>query len=552
MAIYHCSIKNIGRSAGRSAVACASYRSASKLYDEERFKFFDYTSKDNVVYAQIHLCENAPEEYKDRATLWNAVQKIETADNARLAREFEVAIPNELTLEQATSVVESYAHMLTSQGMCADVCIHWKDGNHHAHIMATTRPIKENGEWGNKERKQIRTIKNKNGEDIRVPVFDQKKLDAWEKANGKFNLAEASDEDIKAVQKMRVRKGKGEERLWERELVESTGWNQKETLTQWREQWSECCNKVLEPENKIDHRSNEKRGIELIPTVHEGYAARQIEARGGLSEICEYNRTIKEINSNRSLLTLLRNQLEIGKSVWNKFEEQVKEWIEQHKKLQKAPEAPKMDLEANKTVTEHAKADYREEIALKAIEAYNDTSKPLLTAEECNALDGYEYKSEEYKWNEEKLKELRDELEPIEDKLYNTSRMADNMRQANSYNSELTQLRNELAEEQGKNIFRRDKRRIEELKDLIDRKEDYQKQFLNDAKESAQKPHFEGKDIAAARRTQKELNLKIEYLEKKQTEIRSGRRQIENCVVNSKWYKHDRERMLDNILDRSR
>ena len=89
-------------------------------------------------------------EYADRAILWNAVEKTEKAKNAQLAREIELALPMELTREENISLVHDYVkrHFL-EQGMCADVCIHDKnDGNPHAHIMLTMRPIEPDGTWG--------------------------------------------------------------------------------------------------------------------------------------------------------------------------------------------------------------------------------------------------------------------------------------------------------------------------------------------------------------------------------------------------------------------
>ena len=75
MAIYHCSVKNISRSGGKSAVASASYRAGEKLEDRETGLTHYYTNKSEVAYSEIFLCENAPSEYQDRETLWNAVGK---------------------------------------------------------------------------------------------------------------------------------------------------------------------------------------------------------------------------------------------------------------------------------------------------------------------------------------------------------------------------------------------------------------------------------------------------------------------------------------------
>lgn len=78
MAIYHCSVKNISRSGGKSAVASASYRAGEKLEDRETGLTHDYTNKSEVAYSEIFLCENAPSEYQDRENLWNAVEQAES------------------------------------------------------------------------------------------------------------------------------------------------------------------------------------------------------------------------------------------------------------------------------------------------------------------------------------------------------------------------------------------------------------------------------------------------------------------------------------------
>ena len=99
MAIYHCSIKNISRGSGKSAVASASYRAGEKLEDLETGLIHDYTRKKEIAYSEIFLCKNAPKEYQDRGTLWNAVEQIEKQSKARLAREWEVALPSFVTIK---------------------------------------------------------------------------------------------------------------------------------------------------------------------------------------------------------------------------------------------------------------------------------------------------------------------------------------------------------------------------------------------------------------------------------------------------------------------
>ena len=93
MAIYHCSIKIGSKGKGQSAVAAAAYRSGSTLTDENTETVIDYSKKRGIIYSEIMLCKNAPPEYNDRQTLWNAVHRIEKASNAQVYREIEVSLP---------------------------------------------------------------------------------------------------------------------------------------------------------------------------------------------------------------------------------------------------------------------------------------------------------------------------------------------------------------------------------------------------------------------------------------------------------------------------
>ena len=154
MAIYHCSVKVIGRSSGRSAVGSAAYRAGEKLENERDGVTHDYTHKGGVEHTEIMTPENAPDWTKDRGTLWNEVEKVEKRKDAQTAREVEVALPNELDREQQKELLRDYVkETFNDQGMIADVAIHDKgDGNPHAHILLTTREIGEDGKFGNKNR----------------------------------------------------------------------------------------------------------------------------------------------------------------------------------------------------------------------------------------------------------------------------------------------------------------------------------------------------------------------------------------------------------------
>lgn len=269
MAIYHCSVKIIGRSKGKSVIAAAAYRAGEKLYDRETGLTHDFTRKGGVMHREILLPDQAPKEYLDRQTLWESVTKVEKKSNAQLAREVEIALPVEFSRELQLAVIREYVQTnFVSKGMCADFAIHdKKNGNPHAHILLTTWPIKADGSWGVKEKKEYARDEDGN----RIPLIDKK--------TGKQKLS------------------KRNEKLWKRITVQANNWNDHGNVEKWRKSWAEICNRFLSVEQQIDHRSYERQGLSLEPTIHEGFRARQMEQRGEVSDRCEYNRVIKQLNS---------------------------------------------------------------------------------------------------------------------------------------------------------------------------------------------------------------------------------------------------------------
>ena len=154
MAIFHCPIKIIQRSKGKSAVAAAAYRSGTKLTNEWDGLTHDYTRKGGIIHSEVMLPAHAPPEFSDRSILWNSVEQIETSKNSQLAREVEAALPVELSPEERLALVRAYVKdNFVDSGMCADFAIHDKGtGNPHVHILLTIRPLEESGEWGAKSR----------------------------------------------------------------------------------------------------------------------------------------------------------------------------------------------------------------------------------------------------------------------------------------------------------------------------------------------------------------------------------------------------------------
>ena len=241
-----------------SAVGASAYRSGGIIKNDYDGITHDYTRKRGIVHTEILLPPHAPPEFADRSTLWNAVEKIEKAKNSQLAREIEAALPVELDREQQIQLVHEFVQKnFVSVGMCADIAIHdKKNGNPHAHIMLTMRPLEQSGEWGAKSKKEY--ILDKDGQRIK-------------RKDGSFK-------DRK---------------------IDTVDWNDKGKAEIWRQAWADVTNKYLAEQNipqRVDHRSYKRQGIEQIPTVHMGVAATQMERKGIVTEKGEKNRQIREQN----------------------------------------------------------------------------------------------------------------------------------------------------------------------------------------------------------------------------------------------------------------
>ncbi|MFC4367796.1 MobQ family relaxase [Citroniella saccharovorans] len=258
MAIYHLSIKIISRGKNKSAVAASAYRSGEKIKNEYDGIVHDFTRKGGIAYTEILLPQNAPEEFVNRSILWNSVEKIEKSKNSQLAREIEIALPKELDREKQIELVREYVkENFVKVGMCADIALHDKgDGNPHAHILLTMRPLNEDTTWGAKSKKEY--ILDKNGEKVKLK-------------NGNY----------------KTRK------------IDTVDWNEQDKAEEWRKSWADITNKYLEEnsiQEKVDHRSYQRQGIEQIPTIHLGVSASQMEKKGIATDRGNINREIKHQN----------------------------------------------------------------------------------------------------------------------------------------------------------------------------------------------------------------------------------------------------------------
>lgn len=266
----HFDVKIIQRSKRQSAVASAAYQSGERLFSEYDQKQKYYSHKSEIVHTEIMLPPHAPPEYADRNTLWNAAEAIEKQWNSQLARRFVLAIPRELPRSQYADLIRDYCReFFVSKGMIADFAIHDKgDGNPHAHILLTMRAMDETGKWLPKSRKVYDL--DENGERIRL-------------ASGR----------------------------WKSHKEDTVDWNDRKYCEIWRHEWEVIQNRYLEANDRperVDLRSYARQGLDIVPTVHEGAAVRQMEKRGIQTNIGNLNREIRAANRlMKSIRQLIQN-----------------------------------------------------------------------------------------------------------------------------------------------------------------------------------------------------------------------------------------------------
>ncbi|MCB7150889.1 MobQ family relaxase, partial [Lactiplantibacillus plantarum] len=248
MAIFHMSFQNISAGKMRSAVASASYRSGDKLFSDKEGNTYYYT-RDVKPEAFILTPKNTPDWAKDRQKLWNEVEKKDRKSNSRYAKEFNVALPVELSESEQKELLTKYVQEnFVDQGMVADVAIHRDHpDNPHAHVMLTNRPFNPDGTWGIKSRKEY--------------ILDEKGNKTYTKSGYARNR-----------------------KIW------LTDWDKKEKITEWRHNWATAVNQVLEAKNlpdRISEKSYEEQGIDEVATQHEGINSQKEKRQ-------EFNQNVKQ------------------------------------------------------------------------------------------------------------------------------------------------------------------------------------------------------------------------------------------------------------------
>jgi ATP-dependent exoDNAse (exonuclease V) alpha subunit len=157
MAVYFLNMKTFGRAGGSSAASAAAYRAGERIRDERTGKTYDHSERQDVMHKEIVLPSRFADEEmpwaRDRANLWNAAESAETRKNARVAREYLVALPVELSPPQRLGLVRGFSQELSDRyGFAVDFAIHAPrefpgsdPRNFHAHLLATTREVTVEG-----------------------------------------------------------------------------------------------------------------------------------------------------------------------------------------------------------------------------------------------------------------------------------------------------------------------------------------------------------------------------------------------------------------------
>jgi MobA/MobL family len=243
MAIFRLDIRPVARGSGRTATSAAAYRAGERIRDERTGALYNHSKREDVLHKEIFLpskldpTDAGTEWARDRSTLWNMAEKAEKMSNSRVAREYQVALPAELSPEQRVTLARAFSRELSDRYKVAvDLAVHaprpeGDPRNFHAHLLATTREVTPEG------------LGPKTGLDMAGGTRSELGLPP-------------SREEFRTL----------------------------------RARWSELTNEALQAANseaRVDHRSLQARGIDREPTPYLPRSALAAERRGERSEVAE-------------------------------------------------------------------------------------------------------------------------------------------------------------------------------------------------------------------------------------------------------------------------
>ncbi|MEY2349847.1 MobQ family relaxase [Lentilactobacillus buchneri] len=261
MAIFHMSFSNISAGKGRSAIASAAYRSGEKLFDNQEGRHYFY-ARSVMPESFILTPKDAPAWASNREQLWNEVEKKDRKSNSRYAKEFNVALPVELSESEQKELLTKYVQKnFVDQGMVADVAIHRDhQDNPHAHVMLTNRPFNSDGTWGIKSKKQY--------------ILDD---------NGNKTYT-------------------GTSKYPKSRKILMVDWDKKEKIIEWRHNWAVSVNQVLEQKNipdRISEKSFVEQGIADTPMQHEGINRKRHERKEFNQQVKDYRKAKASYKNNQ-------------------------------------------------------------------------------------------------------------------------------------------------------------------------------------------------------------------------------------------------------------
>jgi len=303
MAIYHCTTKPISRSNGRSATASSAYRAGEKIVDLRTGEPHDYTKKQGVEYTEIVSNLNYP---LSRSEVWNTSELTETRKNSRVAREFIVALPNELNSEQRKDLAKEFTEDLVNRySVVADLAIHapshdGDDRNYHAHIMITTR---------------------------KASIVDNE-LKLTDKADLELSNTQRKDRGLCVTQ---------------------------DEIKKIRETWANMANRALElsgSKEQIDHRSYEDQNLDLESTIHEGPKVTQLRRKGIETEISKHNDQVKRehdqyrLSSSEDMQEILNKSSDISNAAHREWK--ARQELEKQLQLEKQQREQKLKEEQSR------------------------------------------------------------------------------------------------------------------------------------------------------------------------------------------------------------
>lgn len=298
MAIFRAETKHISRGKGHNVVAAAAYRAAEKLTDTNKLNpnatTHDYTNKKGVVAKDIVLpiALSSKGFSINRQDLWSSVEAHETTTrsvkgsrlkkSARLAREWLLALPSELSDEENEQLtVEFTQHLADELGVIGDYCI-------HKPTIENYRTMKDRIETYNLDTKELEVTEVYDLE----PTIEPDKRNIH--AHIMFTTRQAEltkDGKLSFGEKVHTEKSD----RWRRSKNMGDG---AEYMKQVRELWAGMVNKRLEKYGiaPISHKSYKDLGIDIQPQHKQGKNASVFAAYGFTSRVKGINNGYEESN----------------------------------------------------------------------------------------------------------------------------------------------------------------------------------------------------------------------------------------------------------------